>query len=146
LFDGKKMSKSRGNIIYPKDLIERGCQWQHMRFFLIYGYYRKRLNYTDKKFKVACDRLHEFKDMVDKLQRTRMNKSSWRAKKLIDALKADFEENMNDDLHIKKAFDAIFNRVSKLVALAKIDKVSSEDAQETITILKNIDQVLQVIF
>ena len=49
--DGKKMSKSRDNIVYPKDMIERGCQWQHIRFFLISGYYRKRLNFTFKKFK-----------------------------------------------------------------------------------------------
>ena len=144
--DGKKMSKSRGNIIYPKDLVECGCQWQHIRFFLINGYYRKRLNYTHKKFKVACDRLHEFKDMVDKLQRMRTSTSSQRAKKLIDALRENFEENMNNDLHVKKAFNAIFTIVSKLAALEERDKVSRQDAEEAIAVLKNLDRVLQVIF
>jgi cysteinyl-tRNA synthetase len=146
--DGKKMSKSRDNIIYPKDLVEKGCQWRHMRFFLINGYYRKRLNFTYKKFKTACDRLHEFKDMLKKLQsvKTTNMKSSQKTKKLVSRLKEDFEENMNNDLHVKKAFDAIFNIVSKLVALAKRGRVSREDAEEAMAVLKRIDQVLQVIF
>jgi cysteinyl-tRNA synthetase len=144
--DGKKMSKSRGNIIYPKDLVERGCQWQHIRFFLINGYYRKRLNFTQKKFKVACDRLHEFKDMVNKLQRMRTDKSSRRAKKLINALKGDFEEHMNKDLHVKKAFDALFVDVSKLVELAIEGEVSPEDAKVAVARLKEIDRVLKVVF
>jgi len=146
--DGKKMSKSRGNIIYPKDLIERGCQWQHIRFFLINGYYRKRLNFTFKKFKKACDRLHEFKDMVNTLQnsKTSIEKSNPKTKKLIAKLKKDFEENMNNDLHVKDAFDALFRTVSKLVSLAEKGIVGVEDAEEAITELKSIDQVLQIIF
>jgi len=146
--DGKKMSKSRGNIIYPKDLVERGCQWQHIRFFLIDAYYRKRLNFTFKKFKKACDQLHEFKDMVNRLQnfKTSVGKSNPRAKKLIAKLKNDFEENMNNDLHVKNAFDALFRTVSKLVSLTEKGEVSVEDAEESVAKLKSIDYVLKVIF
>ena len=146
--DGKKMSKSRGNIIYPKDLVERGCQWQHMRFFLINGYYRKRLNFTSKNFKKACDRLHEFKDMVDKIQssKTTVGSSDKKTKNLIAKLKYVFEENMNDDLHVKKAFDALFRTVSRLSSLAEKGKVSIGDTEEIMADLKSIDQVLQVIF
>jgi len=144
--DGKKMSKSRGNIIYPKDLVERGCPWQHVRFFLINGYYRKRLNFTQRKFKVACDRLNEFKNMVNELQKVKVGTSNKRVKKLIRALKSDFEKQMNDDLHVKKAFDALFMGVSKLKDLATKGKVSPEDAKVALSELKQIDQVLNVIF
>lgn len=147
--DGKKMSKSIGNIIYPKDLVERGCQWQHMRFFLINGYYRKRLNFTSKKFKKACDRLHEFKNMVDKIQSSKkvaLRNSDKKTKNLIAKLKLVFEEKMNDDLHVKDAFDALFQTVSTLSSLAEKGKVSTDDAEEIVADLKSIDQVLQVIF
>jgi len=146
--DGKKMSKSRGNIIYPKDLIERGCQWQHMRFFLINGYYRKRLNFTFDKFKKACDRLHTFKDMVNNLQsvEAKGRKSSQKTRTLIDKLKTDFERNMDNDLHVKQAFDALFSIVSKLSSVATKGKISNKEAEESIKTLKRIDQVLQVIF
>ena len=148
--DGKKMSKSRGNLIYPKDMIERSCQWQHIRFFLINGHYRKRLNFTFKKFKKACNRLQEFKDMVKHLQsfKKTVGKSdpNPKAKKLIAKLKNDFEVNMNNDLHVKSAFDALFRTVSKLVSLAEKGKVDVEDIEKAIVELKRIDHVLQVIF
>ncbi len=148
LVDGKKMSKSRGNIIYPKDLISRGCQWQHIRFFLINGYYRKRLNFTFKKFKEACERLHEFKDMVDKIQNSKrgVGISDKRTKDTISKMKYIFEENMNDDLHVKKAFDLLFKTISKLYSLTEKGKVSTDDAREIVANLKSIDQVLQIIF
>jgi len=146
--DGKKMSKSRGNIIYPKNLVERGCEWQHIRFFLINSYYRKRLNFTFDKFKKACDRLHEFKDMVKSLQhlKTKAEKPNPKTKKLIARMKKDFEKNLNNDLHVKDAFDALFKTASKLVYLAKKGKVTVEDAERAVAVLKNIDQVLQVVF
>jgi cysteinyl-tRNA synthetase len=148
LVDGKKMSKSRGNIIYPKDLIERGCVWPHIRFFLINGHYRRKLNFTFEKFKKACDRLHEFKDMVAGLERAAKTsrKSSPRASQLINKLEPDFKNSMNDDLQVKSAFDALFITTSRLAALANNGKVSKEDADRTIKTLKRIDEVLQVIF
>jgi cysteinyl-tRNA synthetase len=146
--DGKKMSKSRGNIIYPKDLIERGCEWQHIRFFLINGYYRKRLNFTFGRFKKACDRLHKFKDMVNSLRKneTKTQSTSLKAQRLIAGLETGFEEHMNNDLHVKDAFDALFRDVSRLVFQAEKGKLSSKDAKQAISMLRRIDQVLQVIF
>ncbi|MEJ2066789.1 MAG: class I tRNA ligase family protein, partial [Deltaproteobacteria bacterium] len=38
--DGKKMSKSIGNILYTDNLLEKGYDLSEIRFFLIYGHYR----------------------------------------------------------------------------------------------------------
>jgi cysteinyl-tRNA synthetase len=38
LVDGKKMSKSRGTVIYLTDLLKAGYTPEDIRFFLIYGY------------------------------------------------------------------------------------------------------------
>lgn len=148
LVDGKKMSKSRGNIIYPNDLIERGCIWPHIRFFLINGHYRKKLNFTFDKFKKACNRLHEFKDMVTSLEELAKtaNGSNPRANRMIGKLKQDFENNMNNDLQVKSAFDALFETTSRLTVLARNGKISKGDADQAIKTLKRIDEVLQVIF
>jgi len=39
LVDGKKMSKSVGNIVYPQDLMTKACTGQHIRFYLLYGHH-----------------------------------------------------------------------------------------------------------
>ncbi len=49
--NGKSMSKSRGNILYPEDLLKKNLRPYHLRFFLLYRHYRKKLNFTGDKFK-----------------------------------------------------------------------------------------------
>ncbi len=146
--NGKKMSKSIGNIIYPKDLVEQGCDWQSIRFFLINSHYRERLNFTYEKFQKACDRLQEFRRMVNHLQRikTSTTASNPKANESVAKLKRDFDENMNNDMHVKDAFDALFDTVSKLASLIESGKLGREDAEKAATTIRNIDQVLRVIF
>ena len=72
--------------------------------------------------------------------------SSVRAKKLVKKLRTDFEENMNNDLQVKAAFDSLYKTVSKLVRLKEKQRLSAEDSKEALVKLKAIDYVLQVIF
>ena len=44
--DGKPMSKSRGNIVYPEDIYRHGCRARDLRLFLFHTHYRKKLNFT----------------------------------------------------------------------------------------------------
>ena len=44
--EGKKMSKSKGNVIYLNDLIKMGFKKEEIRLFLIYHHYRKRLYFN----------------------------------------------------------------------------------------------------
>jgi len=106
------------------------------------------IEYLGYKFKKVCDRLHRFKDMVNKLQKieTKAEKPNPKMKKLIAQLKKNFEENMSRDLHVKDTFDALFRTVSKLVSLAEKGKIDTKESEEAVATLKSVDQVLQVIF
>ena len=66
--DGKKMSKSRGNVYYPADLLAKGFRKDHVRFFLIYGQYRKKLNFTWEKLAETSRKLDMLKHMVKDLE------------------------------------------------------------------------------
>ncbi len=144
--DGKKMSKSRGNVYYPNDLIKMGYKKEHIRFFLIYGSYRKRLNFTLEKLKKTSQELDAFKRMVDSLQKTNSAESGEEAKELVGEIVTSFERNMNNDLNVKAAFVGLFKIVSRLYALMNQGKLNSEDAHNAIANLERIDRVLQVIF
>ncbi len=148
--NGKKMSKSSGNIMYPRELLKQGYEWRHIRFFLIYGHYRRKLNFTFAKYTKACERLDKLRRMAQKLSGDEAfeypRKTSKRAKKLIAKLAVDFEENMNNDLNVKDAIDQLFITVSKLFSFRDKGKLAVKDLNETAAKLKAIDQVLQVIF
>ena len=73
-------------------------------------------------------------------------KSGAQAKKLVNQITAGFEENMNNDLHVKAAFDSVYKTVSSLVKLKEKQQLSMEDAKEALAKLKAIDYVLQTIF
>jgi cysteinyl-tRNA synthetase len=150
LVDGKKMSKSRGNIVYLRDLVDRVCQSQHLRFFLVYSHYRRRLNFTWGKFQKACERLRAFKEKVGVIQKCRDAPAGRRpdpgAGRLVERLRPDFESHMNDDLQVKKAFDSLFINVSRLGELAAARRLAPEEARGAIRELKKIDTVLNAIF
>ena len=63
ILDGKKMSKSRGNIVYLSDLTSRGCTPEEVRFFLTYNHYRDRLNMTGRNQR-SKERPPGFKTMI----------------------------------------------------------------------------------
>jgi len=147
LLDGEKMSKRKGNIEYPAGLLEAKCIWDHIRFFFIYDHYRRKLNFTFKEYTQGCRLLESFRDMVKKLGVAEggEQKSSVEAKKLVKQIKTDFEENMNNDLRVKAAFDALHKTISRLAKLKEKQMLSADDSKEALAKLKAIDYVLQAI-
>jgi cysteinyl-tRNA synthetase len=146
LVDGKKMSKSQGNVYYPADLLAKGFQEDHVRFFLIYGQYRETLNFTWEKLAETSRKLDALKSMVQDLRKEGASRSSGKAKKLADSLVSCFEARMNEDLGVKTAFDELFSVVSALHELQKQGELGSEDSKTAVAGLKKVDNVLQIIF
>ncbi|MFZ2197546.1 MAG: class I tRNA ligase family protein [Thermodesulfovibrionales bacterium] len=139
--EGRKMSKSRGNIYYTDMLLRDGYSMQEVRFFLIYEHYRKDLDFSKKNMEAAIRGLKEFKGFVRAIKRRasalapKDSAASGRILKL-------FSECMDNDLNVKEAFDGIY----KIVAEIDIHSLKQSEASGIIRALKKIDEVLQVIF
>lgn len=140
----EKMSKSRGNIVYTDDLLKAGYTGEEIRFFLIYGYYRKKLDFSYEKFKNTTLKLKHAYGMVEAIRNTDAKESDKKVKELSERLKPDFEKNMDNDLHTRQAFDGLFRALSQLAALAAKNRISAEDAKRIISTLGSIDNVFQV--
>jgi cysteinyl-tRNA synthetase len=139
--DGKKMSKSVGNILYTDDLEKQGYDMREIRFFLIFGHYRKTMNYSDKRMRSTTEKLRRFRAQVKKIKdRTGSTTDADTdvARKITEA----FRERMDDDLDVKGALDA----VSALVAGVNIKDVTPGAASGIIKALEEIDEVMQVTF
>ena len=139
--NGKKMSKSIGNILYTDTLLEKGYDLSEIRFFLLYGHYRKKLNYSDKHMEFVTKRLRRFKEQVKKIE-DKADPTTDADTEMSRKIKEVFEERMDDDLDVKGAFD----NVVTLVNGTDMKNLAPTTATGVIKALREIDDVLQVIF
>ncbi len=139
--DGKKMSKSLGNIVYLEMLTDKGFTAQEVRFFLIDGHYRRKMNYRDDRFRTSAEKL--------RLLRGRVRGIAQRARGALQSgsesaarLEALFRAGMDDDLQVGKAIDSMAG------LLAEQDRVTmtKQEAAALLASLQRIDRVLQVLF
>ena len=147
LLDGRKMSKSRGNIVYLPDLVSQGCTPEEVRFFLIYGHYRDRLDMTRENLEAARGSLRSFRSLAGEIREAAGEFSGpvtgpFPAHPLEDR----FRERMDDDLDVKGAFDQVAASLGSLVALGTRGNLPLEEARSALAALMRIDTVLQVIF
>ena len=153
IVEGKPMSKSRGNILYVEDLVERGYEPMHLRFFLLYTHYRKKLNFTNKGFAKCSSKLDESREVFSRLTRKTQKKKPVAGEKdphgdisaLIEQIPEEFGRSMNDDLRIGDAFDGVTSillRISSLTAGQPLPPGQSRRLAEAIA---SIDRVFGVI-
>ncbi|MFP3982053.1 MAG: class I tRNA ligase family protein [Desulfobacterales bacterium] len=145
--NGAKMSKSRGNIVYVRELMDKGYAARHIRFFLIYGHYRSRRDLTEDRIHQARGKIDTFREMVRNLSARGVgDKPAFpAAKPLIERLQPDFENRMNDDLDVKAAFDGTYHKVSQLTDMALAGNLGTADIEAVKQRLGRIDSVLQVL-
>lgn len=141
LVGGRKMSKSRGNVIYTDDLLDRGYTAAEIRFFLIYGHYRKRLSYTESRMRAAAEKLRRLRQWVGTLER-RAEGSAPREDGRARQIREAFQGCMDRDLEVQQAFDGI----SRSLEAAKTGDLKPGAAAAAIRTLREIDGVLNVLF
>ena len=112
--NGEKMSKSLGNFVTVKDLLDKGVQGEVIRLALLTAKYNEPLDWNEKL-------VHDAKTTLDKWYRL-IDKNSREGKIIPPDPGSDFLEALSDDLNLPKAFgimhkDALEN---ELVAMGKL--------------------------
>ena len=139
--NGQKMSKSKGNILHTDSLQRLGYTMAEIRFFLIYGHYRERINYSEKQMGMATEKLRSLKAIIKKIKYKAGIKPDVKSN-AVKSLINIFSKNMDNDLNVKRAFDGIYTILSSV----HIDTLKPAEAAGIITILREIDEVFKVIF
>jgi cysteinyl-tRNA synthetase len=141
LVKGQKMSKSRGNIYYTDTLLAKGYSPAEVRFFLIYGHYRDPLDFSDENMAVTSRKLKEFRTRLNVIAKAagkgRYNNGAKAAK-----FRTIFSQNMDNDLDVRKAFDGL----DRLLSQITVQELRPGEARAIVLALRDMDQVLKVIF
>ena len=140
--NGRKMSKSTGNILYTDSLQKKGYHMSEIRFFLIYGHYRERIDYSDKNMELVTGELRRFRKLVRKIKNKAGLQSYSFESRIAQRIKNIFTGNMDDDLNVKKAFDGLY----EIISGANTDTLKAGEAAAVIRTLKEIDEVFRVFF
>lgn len=128
LIDGQKISKSLGNTIYLKDLVEHGVTPLGFRYWLLTASYRTQMNFTWEAVKGAQTAYERLLEQVRGLLKVSQGMS---CEKINAKYESVFAQAINDDLNTPKALatawdmikDTGIDTTEKLGSLRKFDKV-----------------------
>lgn len=135
------MSKSRGNVYYIEDLLKDGYTADEIRFFLIYGHYRKKLDYTKEKMDWAAKKIRELKKKIKGIKR-RTGQGTEVDLEMYQRVKETFTREMDQDLDVERAFDQLSDFIGAIEPRTLKPKV----ALGLIKGLREVDGVLKVLF
>ncbi len=141
---GEKSSKSKGNVIYLQNLIDKGFSKEIIRFSLIQYHYRSKVNYSEDilgQAKSTLEGIHHFIQRCQQVDREESLGEPITA--IIDKGLKRFEEALDDDLNMSVAIAAIFETIREMNK--DFDRIGREDAEIVIGFLKRTDQILGVL-
>lgn len=141
LVDGRKMSKSLGNILYPGRLLDDGHSPVGIRHFLMTEHYRRPQDFTTQAFRMTSAALAELQQECTTLCRgvEKAPEPGEAGRPLLDV----FEEAMNNDLQSAMALEGLGAEV-KAMNRAGLDDAQRAGARRALSRIDAVLGVLQV--
>ncbi len=140
--DGEPMHKSVGNVVYLRDLVQKGWDPLTIRLFLVSARYRDRLDLTEKALEQADSQRARLQELVLRLRSAGGGGGGLQGAG--DELLGDFESAMDDDLNTAKAFAALFAFAKKVNSMLD-GGVGRDGASEAIAALSKVNEVLGIL-
>lgn len=146
LVENKTMSKSRGNIIYPEDVVAKGYTARDLRFFLTTSrHYREKLNFTWQGLESSSRRLGAINARIASLlgrSSGSLHTEAWppgKGVELAGKLERGFVAAMEDDLSLYRAVEWV---ESVLLSVEPGTNLEKADRTRLVATLRRIDSVL----
>jgi cysteinyl-tRNA synthetase len=146
--DNEKMSKSLGNGILIRDLV-KNIHPEVIRFFMLSAHYRNPLNFSDDSVTQAKNGLERIQNSYENLKhRLGVALDSPIPAEIaerVQAIKAQFNDKMNDDFNTPDAITAVFDLVAEANLYMQQERVSASGLQLFIEQLRAFDAVLGIL-
>ena len=148
LVEGRKMSKSLGNFIVVRELLEVGHEPAAIRHLLLSAQYRSELNFTMEGLEAsgrAVQRLLDFEARIDETPVATDAASAGLVELAATALES-FRAGLDDDLNIADALAALFVLVGQgNAALDRAGSVPPPEREAIREALASMDRVLGLV-
>ena len=138
-FGNEKMSKSLGNVVYAKDMIEK-YGGPVTRLVILNAHYRQPVNYTDETVNAAIQEVNKmqmaYKQMALQLQVNNINLDEGKPVYI-----EKFLESLADDLNTANALAELYNLIkeaNQTIRSREIDFAKLNDQFKTLTDMFNV--------
>jgi cysteinyl-tRNA synthetase len=142
LVGGEKMSKSLGNFLTLRDVLEKGYSSVAVRYLLLSTHYRQKVNFTFGGINSSDAAVNRLNEAVRKLKAAGGKGASIAS--ALKVAKSGFEKAMDDDLNISEALAAIFGLIKETNKMDDEGKVSKKEADDVLNFLKSVNSVIGV--
>lgn len=140
LINGRKMSKSLGNVVYLDDLERCGIEPAALRLFYLTAHYRRRLNFSWERLQKAQETLERCRRMTERLEAAEGAGPVGRTvAAAVEKSRKDFETAMDDDLQTQKALEAACDLAEFALKIKRLNKAEAAAITSTV---RDFDQVL----
>jgi cysteinyl-tRNA synthetase len=113
--NGQKMSKSLGNFITIRDLLDRGIDPMAVRLFILQAQYRKPVDFTDEALASATNGWHTLKEgLLFAHQYGKQLGWDMRNTSLLSETVERFKATVNDDFNFPGGLEILFELAKKL--------------------------------
>ncbi|MFV1917364.1 MAG: cysteine--tRNA ligase [Patescibacteria group bacterium] len=128
LVDGKKMSKSLGNLYTVSDIEKKGFDPLALRYLFLTAHYRDNLNFTWEALEASQTALNKLRDHVVNLKSSNRTVLSEEKNQKTQKFSSVFSKAVNDDLNTPKALAVLWAGVkSNIPSGDKYDLLISFD-------------------
>ena len=130
------MSKSLWNFYTLRDLIENGATYREIRYVLVTGHYRNKLNFSTDGLISAKSSLKRIDNFVDnlhaKIDENNNNDNNYKI------YLENFEKDLADDMNISGAISRLFQLIKDV---NKLSSISRKNYDDICMILENMDKI-----
>lgn len=139
--EGQKISKSLGNVITLRSLLDEGYDPIAIRWALRSTHYRQPTNFSADTLDAAKAAVERIRDFRRRLRDVAFAEGADLAKECV-ACEQAFAEALDDDLNVSSALAVIFDFVRVSNRILDDDAVSAEGARAALDLLNRLDEVV----
>ncbi|MDP6992380.1 MAG: cysteine--tRNA ligase [Candidatus Marinimicrobia bacterium] len=140
MVDGGKMSKSLGNFYCISDLIEKGFTPEEIRYIMLSGHYRTKINFTLDKQHEAKASIQRIQSLKDRLQDLNENDSDE-----FPVEKSNFDTALENDLDAPNSLALFFDWVRATNSALDKDALSRDDVAKGLNFISYFNDVFGVL-
>ena len=142
LVDGGKMSKSAGNFYKIPDLIDSGFTPEALRYLLLSGHYRAKINFSVAKKHEALKVIQRINDFYHRLVNLTAKRN--RTSDLPEAYNS-FEKALDDDLNTPEAIAIFFDWLRNTNAKIDANNISNIEIASALNFIEKFNSVFDLI-